>query len=86
MKVPYYSLPNLLAGRALVSEMILEAATPAYVAAAVLELLNDPPGRAQLTATFTGTHDTLRQNADAHAAAAVAELEMRRRGGLLQAS
>src|SRR3569623_669559 len=52
VKVPKYSLPNLLAGRALVPELIQEAATPANVAAAVLELLRDPPGRAQLTATF----------------------------------
>src|SRR3569623_1212040 len=86
VKVPYYSLPNLLAGRALVPELIQEAATPANVAAAVLELLSDPPGRAQLTAPFAGSHDTLRQNADAHAAAAVAVMVMRRRGGLLPAS
>lgn len=86
VKVPYYSLPNLLAGRALVPELIQEAATPAKVAAAVLDLLNDPPGRAQLAATFTEIHGTLRQDANAHAAAAVAELVLQRRGGLLPAS
>ncbi len=78
VKVPHYSLPNLLAGRALVPELIQDAATPANVAAAVVHLLNDKPGRVQLAATFSEIHLNLRQDADQRAAEAVAGLLLRR--------
>ena len=83
VKVPYYSLPNLLAGRALVPELIQEAATPAAVAAAILKYLDDAPLRAQLAASFTDIHRNLRQHADERAAEAVADLVAQRRGALL---
>lgn len=81
VKVPHYSLPNLLAGRALVPELIQDAATPANVAAAILNWLDDKAGRAQLAATFTEIHRTLRRDADQRAADAVAELVTQRRRG-----
>ena len=83
VKVPNYSLPNLLAGRALVPEIIQEAATPAAVAAALLKFLDDAPLRAQLAASFTDINRNLRQHADARAAEAVADLVAQRRGALL---
>ena len=85
VKVPYYSLPNLLAGRMLVPELIQDAATPENVAAAILNFLDDPVRTAQLAETFSEIHLALRRNADQRAAEAVAELLFQRRGGLLTA-
>lgn len=42
ISVPYISMANILAGRRLVPELIQHHATPAKVAAAALELLEDP--------------------------------------------
>jgi lipid-A-disaccharide synthase len=42
IRVPYISMVNLLAGRALVPELIQQAATPKCVAQAALNLLGDP--------------------------------------------
>lgn len=83
VKVPYYSLPNLLAGRALVPEFIQDAATPATIAAAILKYLDDASLRAELAATFTEIHHGLRQDADERAAEAVADLLAQRRGAVL---
>lgn len=85
VKVPYYSLPNLLAGRMLVPELIQDAATPENVAAAILNFLDDTVRTAQLAETFSEIHLALRRNADQRAAEAVAELLFQRRGGLLTA-
>jgi lipid-A-disaccharide synthase len=41
-----YSLPNLIAGRRIVTELIQDQATPARLAAEVLDLLDDGPRRA----------------------------------------
>lgn len=82
VKVPYYSLPNLLAGRALVPEFIQEAATSAAIAAAILNYLDDTSLRAQLVATFTEMHRELRHDADERAAEAAADL-IERRGAVL---
>lgn len=83
VQVPHYALPNLLAGRALVPELIQHEATPANVAAAILSFLEDDAGRAELAATFTELHRKLHRDADAAAAEAVAALVLQRRGGLL---
>lgn len=71
VKSPYVSLPNLLAQRLLVPELLQDAATPAALAATLLPLLDD--GATQ-TAGFDAIHRTLRQNASCSAAAAVLEL------------
>ncbi|MNZ92746.1 Lipid-A-disaccharide synthase [compost metagenome] len=71
VKSPYFSLPNLLAGRALVPELIQDAATPEALAQTLLPLLDD--GRVQ-TDSFDAIHRTLRQNASEQAADAVLDL------------
>jgi lipid-A-disaccharide synthase len=68
VKSPYISLPNLLAGRLLVPELIQHQATPETLAQTVLPLLDD--GQMQ-TGDFARIHQTLRQNASAQAADAV---------------
>ena len=74
MKTAYFALPNVLAGEALVPELIQDAATPDRIAAAVLALLDDEPRQARLQARFAVQHELLRQNADRRAAEAVLAL------------
>ena len=71
VKSPYVSLPNLLAQRLLVPELIQDAATPDALAQTLAPLIGD--GHAQ-TAGFEEIHHTLRQDASARAADAVLEL------------
>mgnify|MGYP003770464633 CR=1 FL=1 len=74
MRTAVYSLPNILAGRALVPELMQDACTPGRLAAALLPLLTDPAARTAQIAEFTRLHETLRGGGDTMAAAAVAEL------------
>jgi lipid-A-disaccharide synthase len=71
VKSPYVSLPNLLAQRMLVPELLQDAATPEALAQTLLPLLND--GQAQ-TAGFDEIHRTLRRDASNQAAEAVLNL------------
>jgi len=71
VKSPYISLPNLLAQRLLVPELIQEAATPDLLAQTLAPLIVD--GHAQ-TDGFDQIHRALRRNASSQAAEAVLEL------------
>ncbi|MBU1331248.1 MAG: lipid-A-disaccharide synthase [Gammaproteobacteria bacterium] len=71
VKSPYISLPNLLAARLLVPELIQDAATPDALADAVAPLLVD--GAIQ-TEGFDVIHRALRRDASAQAADAVLTL------------
>ncbi|GGY44628.1 lipid-A-disaccharide synthase [Bacterioplanes sanyensis] len=71
---PYISLPNLLAGREVVPELIQLQATPANLADALLVRLQDSDALSQLHETFMFIHRQLRRDADQQAADAVAEL------------
>lgn len=75
VKSPYISLPNLLAGRLLVPELIQDAATPEALGATLLPLLDD--GSVQ-TKSFDAIHRALRQDASAQAAEAVLALVEKR--------
>lgn len=72
VKTPFFALPNLLAGEALVPEFIQAQATPEHLAAALLPLLGGA-GEAQ-TRRFSELHKILQKNASSQAAAAVLEL------------
>jgi lipid-A-disaccharide synthase len=74
MKTAYFALPNVLAGEALVPELIQDAATPEGIEAAVSALLDDAPRQARLRAYFGAQHALLRRNADRRAAEAVLAL------------
>lgn len=74
MKSPYIALPNLLAQKPLVPELIQDDATPQALGDAVLERLENSDERERLTRAFSEIHETLRQNADEQAAAAIAAL------------
>lgn len=71
VKSPYISLPNLLAERMLVPELIQDAATPDALAHALAPLLDD--GAVQ-TEGFDVIHRALRQDASQQAADAVLKL------------
>ncbi|SET75445.1 lipid-A-disaccharide synthase [Marinobacter segnicrescens] len=74
VKVPWVSLPNLLAQEELVPELLQDNATPEKLAAAVLERLDNPAERERLHEAFTRLHHMLRRNADERAAEAVSAL------------
>ncbi len=72
IKIRHFSLPNLLAGRELVPELIQHECNPQRLADEVTKQLNNDP-RA-LEQTFTELHQLLKQNASEKAADAVVAL------------
>jgi len=74
VKTPYVSLPNLLAGRELVKELLQDECQPQTLAAALEPLLHAGVERNALLETFTQLHQQIRWNADEQAADAVLEI------------
>ena len=74
VKTPYVSLPNLLAGKMLVPELLQDQATPEKLSAAVLNYFENPEETQQLVNTFAEMHTNLKRGASARAAAAIAKL------------
>ena len=66
--LPYVGLPNILAGKFIVPELLQEDATPENLAQALLNLVADKLAVAELETIFTEMHTTLRQD-NAHKAA-----------------
>ena len=75
--VTEFSLPNLLAGRRLVPELIQEHAVPEKLGRAVLQYLQEPDSRRVLSEEFSRLHRLLRRDANERAAEAVLELSGR---------
>ena len=65
------SLPNVLAGEALVPELLQDDCTPEALAAAVLHWFEQPEAVAALRPRFRAIHEALRQDASGRAADAV---------------
>ncbi|RAU31526.1 lipid-A-disaccharide synthase [Pantoea sp. RIT413] len=74
VKTPYVSLPNLLAGRELVKELLQDECQPQTLATALEPLLHAGAERDALLETFTQLHQQIRWNADEQAADAVLEI------------
>ena len=74
MKTDYVSLPNLLAGRELVKELLQDECQPQALAEALLPLLANGKTSHQMHDTFRELHQLIRCNADEQAADAVLEL------------
>ena len=72
VKTDYVSLPNLLADKMLVPELIQHECTPANLVEEVSKLLDHD--NSELITTFTRLHEKIRCNADVQAAEAVAVL------------
>jgi lipid-A-disaccharide synthase len=73
LRVPYVSLPNNLLGTGQVPEYLQSAATPQQLAAAVLELLQQPEKAARQIEPFARVHEQLQKNAALQAAQQVIE-------------
>ncbi len=80
LKVPYVSLPNLLADEPLVPELLQDQATPDALGQALLRQLSDSTHREYTVRRFTELHRQLRLDASARAAEAVLELIRKRAG------
>ena len=74
MRTNVYSLPNILAGKPIVLELMQDACTPAALSDALLPMLRSRTRPQEILATFQRLHGELRGDADRRAAAAVAEL------------
>ncbi|WP_291831175.1 lipid-A-disaccharide synthase [Marinobacter sp.] len=74
VKVPWVALPNLLAQKQLVPELLQDDATPEALGAAILERLENEQERLRLNDAFSELHESLRQNADERAAMAISSL------------
>jgi lipid-A-disaccharide synthase len=74
LRQPFVSLPNLLAGKALVPEILQDDATPESLSKAVLTFLQDENAAKDLHQSFLALHKSLRLNADEAAAKAISEL------------
>lgn len=72
--LPYFGMPNVLAGRFIVPEFMQDQATPENLAQAVCTWLEDKTARENLTEEFTRMHLALRQNTAQCASEAVIEL------------
>jgi lipid-A-disaccharide synthase len=74
LRVPYVSLPNLLAGRRIVPEFLQDAVDPEAMGEALLRYLNRPAEVWTMTEVFTRLHRRLRRDAARSAAGVVLEL------------
>jgi lipid-A-disaccharide synthase len=61
-KLPYASLPNILAGRFVVPEILQDDATPENLAQALLNQIGDKAVRSRQERVFLELHRQLRQN------------------------
>ena len=81
LTVDRYSLPNHLAGRALVPEVIQDDISPERLGEPLLDYLRDPESSRDLVAVFGELHQQLRKDASSSAAEAVLELVAHRQPG-----
>ena len=73
VKSPYVGLPNILAGRFVVPEILQDAAIPENLAEALVKLYEDKENAKSVAEAFTNIHLQLRQGNAEKAAAAVIE-------------
>ena len=72
VRTEHVALPNILAGRALVPELLQERATPAALAENLLAELDKSVRRPEYLQSFTALHERLKKGANERAADAVA--------------
>jgi lipid-A-disaccharide synthase len=74
MRTEVYSLPNILAGKAIVPELMQDECSPDALAAALVPLLRARTLDAGALTEFTRLHESLRSDVEHAAAEAIAEL------------
>ena len=77
----HIALPNLLAGRPLVPELLQEKATPEAVLACLAPLLSDGEVEQEILTEFDTMHENLRRNCAEQVAEALLELAAGKRAG-----
>lgn len=77
VRVPHFSLPNLLTPEPLVDEFVQHDATPEALAKSLQALLDDEARRRSIATAFRKLHDQLALDADRNAALAVLEVARR---------
>ena len=53
IKIPYYSLPNIIAGKRIIKELIQDDATPEHLAAEIEKLMNEETAQIQVMQNIT---------------------------------
>lgn len=79
LRIPYFAMPNLMAGEMLMPEFVQEQANAEAITPALEALLDEPARRAALGDRFADLHRQLRCHAAARAAEAVEDLLVARR-------
>nr|WP_246373090.1 lipid-A-disaccharide synthase [Lysobacter spongiae] len=74
LKVDHYALPNVLAGEAVVPELMQDDCTVEALSAATVLALREGTADPSLPRRFRAIHETLRRDASREAAGAIAEL------------
>jgi lipid-A-disaccharide synthase len=74
VKLKFFSLPNLLADQALVTELLQEQVTVDNLVKAMAPLLQDQKAQHSCVSSFTELHQLIRCNASEQAAAAIAKV------------
>jgi len=69
--LPWVGLPNILAGKTVVPELLQDKATPAALAEELLRMISDKSRIAEIQSEFTAIHRQLKQNAGDKAAEVV---------------
>jgi lipid-A-disaccharide synthase len=77
-KADHFALPNILAGEALVPELVQRQVTPRRLADEVTAWLDQPERRGRVQRRFRGLHEELRRDAARSAAECIRELLERR--------
>ncbi len=70
----WVSLPNLLANKELIPELLQDDATPENLSGAILEYLDNPAKADALESAFTSIHLEIKRDADKSAATAITKL------------
>ncbi|MBI5587581.1 MAG: lipid-A-disaccharide synthase [Deltaproteobacteria bacterium] len=81
IKLPYAGLPNIIAGREVVRELIQGSATPEKMAEEIISMLRDPGKRDSILDSYSFIRKSLKSGAAANAARAVKEV-IEKRGRL----
>ncbi len=79
--LPYYGLPNILAGEFVVPEIIQDDATPENLSRALFNLLTDDTVRGRIARKFAALNASFKRGAALHAARSILPLLARREAG-----
>ena len=74
IRVPYFAMPNLMAGEMIMPEYVQEKADPEALAPALQELLDDRSQRETIRTKFRDLHGLLKKNSSAKSALAIREM------------